>query len=895
MCPRGRASRNISALLRPLALATLLLAPPALDARADELLDYLEARGLDTLAARRLEDLARAASGDERTQHLDRLAALFARLLDESVEGDAQLALLGRADQLAESLATAGGDELRVAAARARYKAAARVAESIRAGIAGDATAAAETLSVQADTLLKTAERADKRSADLDRRLEREQGIGRDLLSQKVERERSLAGQARYIAAWSLLYRGMLARSNADLERSQKLFVAMLGGRDGALEPAEVSQDLRRDEAFASAVLGLSLVKARLAGYSESSRWLELLEAKDTHPTLREAAPGWSMVAALDARAFKAARTCFARLGARADIANWARVAAARSIEDGGSDADATLLAREALAQLAASRELDVLRALVARYGDGILGEDRSGFVPRYVQAVRLYDEAQKALADAGADQEKVVSDSVRGPSRKAAEALGEALAASDVAAYSEAALACRVMRAWSLRGSGAYREAARAFDEIAAQGVGAQAEQTLRLAIASLDDARREAASVEERSRIDGELLARIDAFLSRFPGSDFVPELLVRKVAASGTPESADIDALLAVTPDSKEWLSSRRQAAFALYRVFRGGRAPRAETAARYLAVIAELPADAETGLPASSPAMARQALEVVLATEVRDVKMAAALLDGLAVAGQKGQFDLREADEELAYRRLQLAMYTDRWDNVEPILAAFEKPEATKLWADAALRLAVRGAEAKRRASPAGAPERGAFVATILRASDAILEREGGVAAALAPKAPELATLGPIARIALDARVELLGSTSDAKQARRGLEIASALLASSPRDSTLLEGGAICAEGAGELDRAAEYLRTLVGGLPPRTKPWFEAKISQIRVLGRLDPARARAVLEQYRTLYPDLGPEPIRLRILELERALAPDGASRSPAADGATARREGKP
>ena len=861
--------------IRILTLVAALAAPAV--ARADDLLDYLEARGLDTLAAQRLQDLARTATPDDRAQYLDRLADLLSRMLDTTPEGAEQQRVLAEADALAESLATARGDQLRVAAARARYKSAARVAEGIRAGIAGDAQAAADTLGAQASILLSVAERADKRGSDLDRRLDREEGIGRDLVEEQVDRARSLAGQSRYLAAWCLLYRGTLTRGKSDVERAEKLFVAMLGGVDGQLAPGEVSEDLRGDEAFASAILGLSLAKARTAGFSEASRWLALLDSKDTHPSVRTALPGWTMVAALDAGAFKAARTAFTKIASREDAANWARVAAARAIEDGGTDADATTMLREALAQLAAARELGALRALVERFGDGILGTDAAGFVPLYVRAVRLYDEAQKALAEAGEDEEKLTSEEVRGPSRAAAEALGAALAAEDAAGFADAAVACRLMRAWSLRGAGSFIEASRAFDEVAAASVGARAEEAARLAIVSLDDARAASRSRDEVDALDRQLVARIDAFLARFPGSNFAPDLLVRKVAASDSPDNADIDALLAVKPDSKQWLSSRKQAAYALYRLFRGGKAPRAETAKRYLAVLAEMPPDAVTRLPASSAAIARQALEVALATEVRDTKLAAALLEGLEIAGARGEFDLREADEELAYRRLQLAIHSNRWADVETALAPFEKPEATRMWADAALRLAVRGAEARRRSVPADAPDRAGYVATIVRASDAIFEREGGVATALAANGSEFKNLAPIARIALDARVELLGTSSDADIGRRGLAIAEALLASSPRDAALLRAAAVCAETAGDYERAADNLRTLVGGLPPRTAPWFDAKVDQIRVLAKLDPARARAVLSQYRTLYPDLGPEPVRNRILEIERTLPAEG------------------
>jgi hypothetical protein len=136
------------------------------------------------------------------------------------------------------------------------------------------------------------------------------------------------------------------------------------------------------------------------------------------------------------------------------------------------------------------------------------------------------------------------------------------------------------------------------------------------------------------------------------------------------------------------------------------------------------------------------------------------------------------------------------------------------------------------------------------AALMTGFDAILARAGGVDAAIGAKAEGepgvLQSTRGLARIGLEARVELLRSSSDKDQGIAGLRIAEALLAISPRDASLLRATAVCAEAAGELDRAAEALRTLAGGLTPRTNAWFEAKVDQIRVLARLDPARARAV-------------------------------------------------
>lgn len=886
MCPRTE--RPILAVALAMALASGLVIDPATAhglvaaaptglLRADDTLEYLESRGLDELSVRRLEELARATEGEMRAAHLERLATLVARMLDESAEGPAQERLLARADALVASIDTTRGDQLRLAAARTRYRAAARTAESIRAGIAADGARAASTLEAQAAELLRIAGRADERVKALDRRLDRSEGLGRDILDERLAEERSLAGQARFLAAWSLLYEGWLARTQPELEQAKQLFADMLGARDGQLVPADVSEDLRREEAFASAILGLALVKARLDGHAEATRWLALLESRETVASIRDAIDGWKMVAALDGGGFESARRSFARLSGREDIGNWARVAVARSVEDGGTSPEAALLQREALAQLAAARDLAAIRALVTRYGDAILGADASGFVPLYVRALRLYEESQAAIAEAGADLERLAAPDVRADAQASADALGAALAAADAASFPDAATACREMRAWSLRGAGEFAEAARAFDAVADERVGMRAENASRVAIACIEDARAATKDPAERTKLEAELVARVDAFLSRFPGSDHVPELLVRKVALSATPDSADVEELLRVKPDSPEWLSSRRQAVFALYRVFRGGKAPRVETARRYMEVLNELPVDDATGLPAGSPAIARQALEVALATEIRDTRLATNLLDGLAKAGAAGAFDLREADEELAYRRLQLAMYANRWADVEAALAPFEKPEATALWADAALRLAIRGAEARRRAADEDAPERGGFVATIVRAGDAIFERAGGAAVALGAKDADRALLD-LARIALDARVELLRGSSDPEEGKRGLVIADALLERAPRDATLLRAAALCGERAGDLERAAERLRALVGGLPPRSEPWFAAKVDQIRVLAALDPARARAVIAQFRALYPELGPTAVRDRILEIERSLPPEQA-----------------
>ena len=63
-----RARTSVTRLCTRMLLCATMLLPNAW-ARADDLLDYLQAQGLDSLAALRIEELVEAATGDERDQH----------------------------------------------------------------------------------------------------------------------------------------------------------------------------------------------------------------------------------------------------------------------------------------------------------------------------------------------------------------------------------------------------------------------------------------------------------------------------------------------------------------------------------------------------------------------------------------------------------------------------------------------------------------------------------------------------------------------------------------------------------------------------------------------------------------------------------------------------------
>ena len=60
----------------------------------------------------------------------------------------------------------------------------------------------------------------------------------------------------------------------------------------------------------------------------------------------------------------------------------------------------------------------------------------------------------------------------------------------------------------------------------------------------------------------------------------------------------------------------------------------------------------------------------------------------------------------------------------------------------------------------------------------------------------------------------------------------------------------------------------------GCAEPGSGAWYEARYHQIALLADIDPARARIVMDQHRTLNPDYGPEPWASRLAALDKRKA---------------------
>ena len=127
----------------------------------------------------------------------------------------------------------------------------------------------------------------------------------------------------------------------------------------------------------------------------------------------------------------------------------------------------------------------------------------------------------------------------------------------------------------------------------------------------------------------------------------------------------------------------------------------------------------------------------------------------------------------------------------------------------------------------------------------------------------------------------------------------MELYEAILSVRPRDAKVLRAAANLSERLGKIDRALECWRLLAAGAEAGTEPFYEAKFHLISVLADVDPARARLVMDQYKQLNPDYGPQPWAARLLALDRRIGRSGLddpaeTSEPADNGAVGDKEGQ-
>ncbi len=796
--------------------------------RADRTTAAIESRGRLELLVTHLESqVDRELEGPSRQALVERLATALASLLERESDPVRREALVARAAVLLRGLdpADPGGDALRLVLLRAQYRAMQRDAEEWRAGRI-DRTQA-ESVRARAAGLVSDfgalATRAGQAQERSERGATRSSGADAERLDRVASRSEDVMRSAQFFRAWSAYYAAWLGRAlgiddwrdraNAALA----WFAALIEPGRVAVTPEEVSVDLRSNEGFASALLGMGQVAGLVQSAATSDAWLALLDEPRTHPAIRSKLDAWRMASLVDRGDLTGAVALLGRSGDGPQgipMALIAAAGAARAPDRAGADA----LITEAVARLATAGKLREL-ALVGAAPTGASGPGAALFV-----AVRAASDAQR-LQTAGD------GDAAAARWRAAAEAIAEATGPGAPGAIASGA---RALQGHILRGAGRPAEAADAFLGAAELLTGERAAEARWMAVGSL-----EAAGLMDRAESEA------DRLVAESPESASGVRARAWRLGKAKTPSAEDIDALLGGSVPMELAGAARRAAMDALYRRYRAtDGAERTAAARRALAVSDDEPA------PPGPPGTVELRRRLEMAVAVRDAARARQALDALeARAGQ----DPALADERAARaaqvaalegRVLEAMEWLDRVDAAGPwsrvaastVLAAVRS--AARSPADVRARVAKRLADAPDGGGPTSV---GALVAWI--EAEAQLARSG------------------------HAGIDRAGAIAAADRA----------VTARPRDIPLALAAADFAAATGRAGRAQELVQRALAAEPVGSEGWMLAKAVQLEALSIDDAARARQLLDQVRQLNGGLGSGAGGDRLRALDAALPPAG------------------
>ncbi|MAC19096.1 MAG: hypothetical protein CMJ23_05335 [Phycisphaerae bacterium] len=846
----------------------------------DRTSDWLEARGLDELLARHLENQLAAAAGDasSRGRLAARLAEIYAELLRVESDEARRLEFVERSRDLLKVVSGEDAASLRIALARNRYLNASRVVENGRIELASD-----EELAGAIRDLTRLSEELEKVRRDLKSRITALSRSKARRAEQRLDITLRWDATAALLEGWSRYYVGRSKGSTKELERAQLAFGSVLQGDDPIPDPRDVSVDLQVMEGFSRAILGMGLTTSALVSSQAGDLWLRRLEYPETDAATRAALPGWRLAAELDAGDYRRALDRLERLSARAGREGdevlpvvWLRLAAVgglRGMEEG--DQTARVLAGTAMAELAGRGELAQVRDLADRFGTEALG--REGFAFRYVRGIEAYRVATEARQ---ADDAKTAAESFE----QAVVELRAAIEEPDAAAFAAARAGCEALIGWSLLELGRAEEAADAFESAAGSSTGDRRADALWGAIVALD------RIVESGGDDASDAASRRDDLSSRFvdafPADDRAPSLLVRRIAVEENPGEDDLEVLLGVPSTHPTWELARRRAAQALYRIYRGARTgERSTPGARMLAVADELLGRTRGNgifmldLRGVDGMLLRQAAEVSTDPEVHDTVRAARYLAQIETAAERGGFEaLPDILNEVAYRRVGLALGGGDFEEAGKRMLAMptvkDTPEAER-WSRLAAQRVHRAAVDRMRSgrievdiARAAVDGGERYLELQMSSPEGESESDGGVQDPFAVLDRD--RMLPFAASVAAARDALFRAAGDPEDAIEALAWYRAILERRPLDGSVLEATGDLSMVTGDDDLALDCWRRLVRGAVSGSETWWKARARQIAVLLKIDPVRAGEVLAQVRALYPDLGIEPWKTELRNLD-------------------------
>ena len=883
MCRRLTEILVLLALIAPFARAQEASSP---DGRVAA---YLERLALDDLLGAQLRERLSRAGDEERSQIAERLARLYTVQLTAATNERRRAQIGARSRALLDAIPDGQLFDLRVSLAIQLYLPAEEIAERARLSLATEEekAGAIETLLDVRDSLTVVAETSDREVAVLERRERSASDSVRREAREDLGVARRIRSRSRYYAAWSGYYAALLGGAEDDAARAVRDFGFLLDSSEQRPTIDRLPKRLLRMEHVARSAIGVALCFSLEQRHTDAVRWIdELARAPEFAPEaigqLRSAtmvvlagASEWGELSDMVARRRRAGAQVVALSEGEARLV---AVLTLDALREGGlartERTYAEALARVAVGDLSASGSVAHVLDLATRYEDLPIGDQ--GFIFRYAMGLRRYAEAREHHGSIGQDDSRPTEDqaTVR-LYTDVSESFTRALESSDAGRYPAQRDECRLRLGLSLFYGGelvmASEKLARA-SESEIESVRDEAEWmrvvALDTGVEGGDESLREA-----RDEAAGE-------YLRLHPRSSRAVLLVMRlaEVELVGDAQAAEI--LASVPPEAPYADAARRHLSRLLYRLYRASPGNRkSEAGSEFLAVALPLiDADVPVALGSAEPVgeqaaqallvRVRQVLDVVLGVDSLDVRHAERAVSVLERVTSARSMDLSWLDDELGYRRLQIALRQDDGSEAERLLAELHMDDGH--FARAADRLMYRRAVVAWAAPPRKSEEarelvrHGSRVAEVLSLED--------------PEIAQPASLSVLNSVA-SAAAFLATSEADAGMRELALSLDQRVLDAGRQSAGVLRRVAQLGELGGEVERALEAWLLLLSGTDESAVTWYEARHHSIRLMLLLDPSRARQAIDQYRVLHPGTAPPPWdeRMRELEAQIRLAPGG------------------
>lgn len=905
---RSKAGLRVLASLAMLAASTggSVLAQDAIDEESlqtpeQAIESYLERLGLKRLLAEQLEQRLNATPRDLRVSMAERLSKLYVELLTSAQAPEDRQLWEDKAKALLALVPEADSFDLRLSLGRAVYSRAEDIAERSRLRMAApeeiaDADKTFRTLISQFNDIATKAHRR----VDTMEKIEQQGDAGEKVIQElsDARRQRSLAF---YYAGWSNYYLALLTKAEQPAVDALRNFGWLLnssGSRPATLD--RVQPGMLQYEHVARSVVGCALCASLRGNDVEAIRWLDFVEESEQAPKIVKdqlfsrriavlaQAKRWADMELLIRRARRADRQ-----GGGPNVtplpALIARQVVVVTLEADKRTAGPQIeqLAKIALGDLVAQREIAHVLDLVGKFGTAPIGD--TGFIVHYVRALQAYQAARTRHESLGKGADEPTTDAETiNLYQTAAGMFRAADQQSDAEQFKVERVRSAVIHGRSLYFAGDLSGAADVFvNAWTAAGKQTGGEEPLWLAVLALERAAKDQAA---ESPVRKRLTETITLFLQNYPESDKAPRLTLMQVSLGTVQDDEALVVLQNVPKESPVYESARRQVARILYNKFRTARGAERDFAAqRFIAVAEEvLAADRKVAMEGSKddakPAVdrvvvrARQLLDALLSTQTPDVSRAESVLKILGGVATFNNLDLSPFMAELTFREVQMAIARGSLEQVESASSRlYQAADSSTQFHSAGERLVYRYYAQRYKPGDSSAENLEA-AAAVIRHGRRVVDRVAGDPAQL--QDPAMVSLYSTVS---DAALTRFASTGESELRELSVRLDKAVLNVQPRAEVVLRRLAKSSEAAGDFSTAASCWKTIQESVQAGTEIWLEARYEGLRVLAKVDPARARAAITEHKILYPDGGAAPWGPKIIELEQSLPAESSAPSAA------------